>query len=462
MTQPSYLRCLTLFSLAFFLIAALRGENHDPYGGTKTLKTEPTGYFRLDEFSGRPLLVTPEGHGFIALGINHISSLERQIEGGIWLRNDDEWDSYWQNTLQPQYEAWHCNTMGYGGPTQLRDRLPWFGTIGLALIEKHRSDPKVGSRNHFYFPDVFDPKWAQEVSTRIEEAASPHRGDPFLVGWFWTDTPTWDLHKTRALRRTDWVSELRRRPPDSPGRKAYAKFLLDRYNGDTLGLEELNEFYGLALNHIEEVRTADLTQIAIGRHRVQEDDYAFLALIAQRFYDVVGLAQRQASPNHLIFGDRYLAGDAPTEVLEAARPWIDAVAVQPGDRYSPLYPASTHYPEEDIEHLHRVTGKPVFICDHAISFPTEGQPRTIFEQMPSEEGAAQATRNFLAEAFSKPYQLGYLRCQYVDRPAGSGRGLRQGLIFPDGTPREELVKAYRESFGAAIETILGQIDSQEP
>jgi len=112
-----------------------------------------------------------------------------------------------------------------------------------------------------------------------------------------------------------------------------------------------------------------------------------------------------------VFGDRYLAGDHPVIVLQAVKPWIDAVAVQPGDRYSPLYPPGTEFPNAEIEMLRTVTGKPVLICDHAISFPTAAHPLTIFKQMPDEPSAAEATRRFLAAAFAKPWMLGYLRCQ---------------------------------------------------
>ncbi len=428
--------------------------SRDRFGGLTELSTTPGQFFRLEKFGNRDLLVTPEGHGFVALGINHISSLGRPVEDGLQVKGNEGWEAYWETVLKDRLESWHCNTIGYGGPEAYRVKLPWFGTIGIAAIEKHRSDPRLGGANAFRFPDVFDPEWAKRVENRIRAATEPHLDDAMLVGWFWTDTPTWDLYRTRALRQTDWVSEIRTLPADSPGRKSYAAFLGERYDGTgELDLDDLNEFYGLTLTSLTDLNTADFSEIAVGRHRVQEDDLAFLAVIARRFYAVVGKAQREADPNHLVFGDRYLAGDAPEFVLAAAGPWIDAVAVQPGDRYSPLYPPSTIYPEKEIELLHAVTGKPVLICDHAISFPTSDQPRTIFEQMPSEADAAQATRDFIRSAFEKPYQLGYLRCQYVDRPAGMGRGLRQGLVRADDRPRELLVRAYREGFAELIANI---------
>jgi hypothetical protein len=281
-------------------------------------------------------------------------------------------------------------------------------------------------------------------------AVAPYKDDRTLVGWFWTDTLTWDLHRTRALRGTDWVSELRLLPKESSGRQAYMKFLDDRYRSR---LKDFNLCYGLAIESLDDLGEVDFRTIAVGRHVVHEDDMAFLEVIAQRFYEIVGKAPREADPNHLVLGDRYLAGDSRESVLIAAKPWIDAVAVQPGDRYTMLYPPSTEIPSDEIEAPHVTTGKPVLICDHAINFPTESHPRTIFEQMLDEGSAAAATSKFLKAAFAKKYLLGYFRCQYIDRPASFGRGLRQGILNEKGFAREPIVSVYRDAFEEAIEVI---------
>ena len=420
----------------------------------QTVSVAEESWIRLGRDGHRHHFVSSDGDRFLALGVNHISALSRATDDGVRVRGKGAWEAYWKGTLKPQFDDWHLTTLGYGAPVELRSEAPWFAAIGVAPIEKHRSDPKPSSTNGYRFPDVFDPMWASDVTTRIHTVAGATRNDPLLVGYFWTDTPTWDLHKTRALRGTEWVSAIRNLPSGSPGRDEYVSFLQKRYTGR---LDDLNSVYGLSLSSLNELSTASLEDIAIGRHVVQQDDEVFLGLIAKRFYDVVGSAQRLADPNHLVFGDRYLAGDAPISVLEAATPWIDAVAVQPGDRYSPLYPPSTAFPADEIEALHRITGKPVLICDHAISFPTQTESRTIFEQMPDESSAANATTEFLRDAFARSYVIGYLRCQYIDRPAGFGRGLRQGLLRPDGQPREVLINAYRDSFADATEQLHSTI-----
>jgi hypothetical protein len=440
--------------LVLFLIlghASGRTLPCDDYGGITSLAAEATGWFRLGRFDDRDLLVTPAGHGYVALGVNHINAVAREETHALFQSQfHGDWSRFYTERLRPQLDAWSMNNLGYGAPAQLQNRMPYFATITLAPIEKHRLLPVPGKPNSYQFPDVFDPLWQQQVEARIRQVCDRHKENRFLIGYFWTDTPTWDLVKTRALRGTDWVSALRQLPSAAPGKQRYTAFLKDRYAGR---LTELNSFYGLALESLEGMEEQDFGSIALGRHRVQADDADFLEQIAQTFYQVAGRAQRRFDPHHLVLGDRYLAGDAPDSVLQAAAPWIDAVSVQPGDRYTPLHPPSTCFPESFMERVRRVTGKPVMICDHTIGYPTREYPKTIFEQMPTQAEAARAMDTFLRRAFCKPYMLGYLRCQYMDRPASYGRGLRQGLVNAQGQPAQWMVHTYRQVFSEILTAI---------
>jgi len=407
---------------------ALQAQDQDPYGGLASPKFKSTGWFRLDKTGGRDFLVTPSGNGYVALGVNHAGALEEGVQ---------------RKELPARLRSWNMNNLGYGGPQEHEGSMPYFAAIATAATEKHRSAPRSGQRDSYMFPDVFDPVWKAELESVIAAACRRHRENRNLIGYFWTDTPTWYLAKTRALRATDWVTEIRLPPAGAPGRRRYAEFLAGRYAGR---LEDLNSFYALSISRMSELETTGLTHVAIGRHVVREDHEIFLAMIAREYYETAGKAQRKHDPNHLVFGERFLAGDHPESVLKAAAPYIDAVSVQPGDRYTELYPPSTVFPEDEINALHSVTGKPVLICDHAISYPTTEHPKTIFEQAGSEREAARLTQAFLQQAMAKPYILGYLRCQYIDRPASFGRGLRQGLVNADGAPRELLVEAYSKAF----------------
>ena len=345
--------------------------------------------------------------------------------------------------LGEQFDRWNMNCVGYGAPRALQQYFPYFATITVAPIEKHRSHPDPTSTNGYQFPDPFDHEWAADVDRRFRVLCEQHRDNRLLIGYLWTDTPTWDVIKTRGLRSTDWVSAIRELRVDAAGRRRYIQFLKSRYEGR---LEEFNSIYGLDVPSFAALDTAELSRVALGRQIVQADDIDFLEIIAEQFYSVVGAAQRKYDPRHLVFGDRYLLGDHPTGVLRQAAKWIDAVAVQPGDLYAPLYPPSTRFAVKEFRRIYEVTGKPVLICDHAISYPTRQHPRTIFEQAPTEGEAAHAIVQFVDAAFAEPYIIGYLKCQYIDRPSGFGRGLRQGLVTVDGSERRTIVDAYTTSF----------------
>jgi len=78
------------------------------------------------------------------------------------------------------------------------------------------------------------------------------------------------------------------------------------------------------------------------------------------------------------------------------------------------------------------------ICDHQRSFYTDEYPKTMWQQLPSQEKAGKSYKDYLNAALSKPYILGYNRCQYISREVGNV--LKQGLLDIYGNPYETLVE----------------------
>jgi hypothetical protein len=257
--------------------------------------------FHLGLRDGRHVLLTPDGEPFVAVGVNHIGAVAndratlQKMYGGDWGRFNE--------TLAAQFERWNMNCVGYGAPAELQAKYPYFAIVNLVPIEKHRSDPDRSARNGYHFPDIFEPTWEATIRELIQQTSARHRNSRMLIGYMWTDTPTWDPFKTRGLRGTDWVSEIRRLTMPAAGRMRYNSFIRERY---AQRLATFNMIYGVKLDSFDDLESVDLSQIAVGRHIVQEDDEAFLRIIAKRFYAVAGAAQREYDPHHLVFGDRYL------------------------------------------------------------------------------------------------------------------------------------------------------------
>jgi len=253
----------------------------------------------------------------------------------------------------------------------------------------------------FQYPDVFDPAVQKKMKETIQNVVGNQRGNANLIGYYWTDTPQWDLKRARKKRGTDWVSTIRELPKDAPGKKRYEQFVAE---GGT-------------------------------------SDEAFLRLIARELYRVLGEETRRLAPDALIFGERYLVGDHPDCVIEEALPYIDVLSIQPGGAtFNAAY----------FDELHSKFKKPIILCDHQSSFPTPDYPKTMWQQMESEEAAGQAYAQYLEDAFSKPYIIGFQRCQYIDRFAEHPGVLKQGMIREDGTPYRTLMKYVLEANEQAL------------
>lgn len=440
-----------------FLFCEANGQELDQYGGWKDIRAKPTGAFHTKTINGRSLLITPEGHGFIALGVNHLGAIKahgKEEPDLFTKRYRGEWKAFAAEVLR-QYKDWGFNTVD-DTVKPLREARPYLASRNFVRTAKYYGKP--GTKNPYHFPDVFDPAFKKRLEREVEAFCKRHRDNKTLIAYYWTDTPTWDIHKTRRFRGTDWVSEIRKLPPRSPGRKRYAEFLRKRYRS----LARFHRAYDMQIQSFDDLLTTDFNGLDLTRYEIERDDQDFLGLIARTYYGMVGPAMRRHDPHHLIFGEKYLLGDIPPQVVKAAAPYLDAIAIQPGDGYLPIYTPGDTYPAREIEALHQLTGKPIFVCDHQISFTTKRYPKSIwpYHQRPSEADAARATERFLLQA--RPYILGYMRCQYIDRFSTRRNASKLGLLRDDGSPRKQLVAAMRRANRAVKQIVRKAVRKPKP
>jgi len=447
--------CFRTFASAALFIVILthgaRSEELDAYGGWADIQGEATDAFHIEIVNGRHLLVTPDGHGFVALGVNHLGAVKSNGHDERDLFNQryqDDWDKFAEEVLR-QYKTWGFNTVD-DTVKPLREARPYLAARNFVRTAKYYGKP--GEKNLYEFPDVFDPAVKTQLERDVELFCKQHRDNKNLIAYYWTDTPTWDIHKTRRFRGTDWVSEIRRLPSRSPGRRRYTEFLRDRYEDD---ISRFRRAYDSRIESFDDLQKTDLGSLDLARYEIERDDQAFLGLIAETYYGIVGPAMRRHDPRHMVFGEKYLLGDMPPQVVRVAAPHLDAIAIQPGDGYIPIYTPGDTYPAEQIESLYKLTGKPIFICDHQISFATERYPKAIwpYHQRASEADAAAATERFLREAFARPYILGYMRCQYIDRFSTRRDAIKLGLLRDDGSPYAQLIDATRRGNQAVKEIV---------
>jgi len=382
--------------------------------------------YSIAHVSGRWMLQRPDGAPFISLGVAHLAAAAAYRTAA---QPEDRLRFVEQVVVN--LREWRFNTAGYHHPAEIRDRLPFIADKFLALIPYSVAQPR--------YPDVFGG-YARAVGHLIHRMCTVTKSNPNLIGYYWTDTPRWDLDTARRLTNDDWVSAIRRNSAMFPGKRRYVAFLCERHRADA---GAFHAAYGLNLDE-RSLLDSDFAGLPLENPVVHRDDYDFLRIIAREYYRAAGEAMEREDRRHLVFGDRYMLNDLPAEVLEEALPWIDVVAVQP-------YHA--RFEKERFDGIYRIARKPILICDHAIGFPTQKYPKTAWEQRATEADAASAYEHYLSEAFAEPYIVGYHRCHYADRFVARRGWLMQGLLSEDATPYAKIIESARRANVAVLEKL---------
>ena len=200
----------------------------------------------------------------------------------------------------------------------------------------------------------------------------------------------------------NWVEFIRDLPEDTPGRKAYQKFL-GTWEGD-----------------------GDKAR-----------DQAFLRLIAREYFRIIGETQRKHAPDHLIFGDRLGFNTLDPDVMKEMLPYVDAIAIQP--------PFHGEFPQKKFDEIHQLTQKPILICDFAIRFKDGEKDIRSWKPVGDSVVAGKAYAEYVKAALQTDYVIGVFWCNPVDTPKGFGKpGVKQGFFEKGLVARPGLHQSVKE------------------
>ena len=249
---------------------------------TTTTQPEPTGFFTLGQRKGHWWLVTPEGKLFFTMGLNHIdpASLRYPENIDIWRQKYGGSTLRWiKESVAPNLKAWEFNTVGWVQEVTVRKwrhSRPFSNDEYKALdmpychllpfMESHQWEKHTV---HFDFRSEDWKEWCDYVARSHCVELSD---DPNLIGYFYSDCPTW----THSRPANAWRGPI---------------FDPERLKTET-GRKELSELAGL-------------------------------------YYKTTHDAIRRYDKHHLLLGDRYEA-NAPIamEVINAANPYVDVLSFQ--------------------------------------------------------------------------------------------------------------------------------------
>ena len=342
--------------------------------------------FKIQKTNNSYKLISPTGSSFFSLGITHTQALNYPNSMKIFV---NKYKNDWSLASAEIYRnliSWEFNTAGYGAPKELRKLIP-FMMPSQPLVK----NSSWLEKEKFFFSDIFDFEVKKEILNKIQNMTS-EKDNPNLIGYFWTDMPMWNLKKSKEKFGFNWVDYIKNLPENSAGRIRYEKFKNEPLIDDSLTFEE-----------------------------------NFLKLIAKEYYKLIGKETKRLDPGALIFGERYAMHRVPTYIIEEALPYIDVVSIQPHD---------CDFNENYFRRLHLMTKKPILICDHQCSFPTEKYRYTMWKQLDNQTEVANKYAEYIKDVVNEPYLIGYHRCQYIDRFEPINNLLKQGMIMESGKAYE--------------------------
>lgn len=280
----------------------------------QTTQINAKGFFTIGQRSGRWWFITPKGRPFFSIGLNHIDSATLRYTENvhIWRNKYANSMERWLEQVRNDLVSWGFNTVGWVQEVVTREdknhrhsrnftfeEYQWLDMPYchmLPFVDFHQWE--VETRN----PDI-NSKGFEEWCDYVARAdCSRFADDPKLIGYFYSDCPTWvHIRKLNA-----WKGPL----------------------FDPARLES-------------EAGRKELLQLA------------------GRYYKVTHDAIRRYDKNHLILGDRYEArARLPEEVVKAAMPYVDVLSFQCFGRAQIV--------NEKLGYWAKFSGKPVLLADSAV------------------------------------------------------------------------------------------------
>lgn len=419
-----------------------------------------TGFFTRMKREGRWYLLDPDGRAFFSLGpdcvvarcdarIDGLESLVRGLpdpasedaqalyapmerpfgetprsEGKLFsferanLRRafGENWESVWRRMIVAQLKQAGLNTLGNWSDEALFGRMPYVTSLPHF--------PETPHKIFRDFPDVLSPAYREDAE-RCAQALLPRRDDPFMIGYFLRNEPSWAFVDGLIL-----ADEVLRDPQETCCKAELIAFLQARYGG----IDALNRAWGSDFAAFEDLRRP-CEKMSARFPSGEADLRAFSRRLIEAYVAVPARACRQADPNHMILGMRWA--------------WISDPALAAGWENFDVFSINC-YAVDPTAAMDRVrdlgVDLPVMIGEFHFGALDAGLTATGLEAVPDQVERAAAFRYYVERVAAHPMGVGchYFQC-YDQFVLGrfDGENYNIGLFDICLRPYAEMLEASR-------------------
>ena len=389
-----------------------KATNYSKFGGYLPVKAKSTGFFRTEKMDGKWWFVDPEGCLFLSVGVDcvhpggggnaiHLDKRQNMFKDlpppgigsnpdrpnsasfGTWnlfRRYGPSYPEKSKDLIIRRMENWGLNTI-----------CNWSSPEVMALNRKAfmLQLNNVGIENGIMgLPDVYTPDFKEKVDASIQAFVTPYRENPWLIGYFTGNEPSWTGQEER-------LCQLILDGKEKPIQIELKKFLS---GGDT---------------------PAKRRQFVFDTFRI--------------FLQTINKTVKNYDPNHLNLGMRF--GHVPEkEIITICKDVFDVFSFNCYD----LYPK-----KEFMDQISEGTGLPMIIGEYHFGTVDRGMAQSLW-QVNSQKERGVAFSYYTEQAYSHPGLIGTAWFQWCDQDLtgrNDGENYNCGLVDVTDRPYPYLVEA---------------------
>lgn len=371
-------------------------------------------FITVDKIDGRWYFLDENGDPFISKGVNKVNvrgGTDRITGRDIYNETiKEKYSDYyeWAESTGLLLEDMNFNTLGAWSDHRYFDDIYFIATIY----------PGKNNWNTGEIDDYFSEEFYQHTVDTVEKyiVNSGFIENKKLIGYCIGNELRWgiDWRGTKSI-----VFEYLNLPNDRFGKKAVIAFLQKYYNGD---IKTFNRQWFVSFKEWEEA--LHFTNFKFNTSKGKNAESALLFYIADKYYDVTTSIIREADPNHLILGSRFIGAATPREVVKAASFHCDVISVNyyqlilDLDRTLPYllnYTKTNNY----LKEFHSIGKKPILITEFGFRGKTKDAPSRkpfIFPTYYTEKARSRAFYKEIESFMETDYIIGYHIFKWMDQP----------------------------------------------
>lgn len=365
--------CRTLDSRQDYIV---KPENLElsKYGGWKAHRVAATGFFRVEKIDGRWWAIDPEGYLYVHLAPSSVNL------------NNYTADQIYQLLLQYGFNGLGCWSDETILQSSLKNQTPlaYCPKISFIGVYRRQRDPRIEM-------PVFDDEF-ETYANQLAQGFSSYKNDPHVFGYLSDNEMPW--------RDEGLPAHLAITNPTDKNYITAIDFLTAR--GKTAGNWDT------------------------------EDQYAYMALMAERYYSVVSAAIKNVDSNHMYIGSRCHSTEKQIEdFMRNAGKYVDVFSMNHYHKWSSR--------QVEIQNMSEWSGRPLMITEFY-----------AMQDMPIVENGAgwlvldQASRgsfyqNFVSTLAETGYVVGWHWFKFQDDRNGN-----KGIVDESGNLYTELLNEMQQ------------------